>query len=63
MLTHGPKVGREIESQNFSRYCFSLDRLWRKTRSKTIIPLCYGADPNRNWDYEWDHGTLQLLLC
>ncbi|CAF3209194.1 unnamed protein product [Rotaria sp. Silwood2] len=29
------------------------DRLWRKTRSKTSAPLCFGADPNRNWDYDW----------
>ncbi|CAF4437889.1 unnamed protein product, partial [Adineta steineri] len=34
-------------------YTWSKDRLWRKTRSKTIIPLCFGADPNRNWDYKW----------
>lgn len=26
-------------------------RLWRKTRSKH--GLCYGVDPNRNWDLEW----------
>lgn len=26
-------------------------RMWRKTRSKH--GLCYGADPNRNWDMEW----------
>jgi len=24
--------------------------MWRKTRSKTKVPGCYGADPNRNWD-------------
>ncbi|CAF4088987.1 unnamed protein product [Rotaria sordida] len=29
------------------------DRLWRKTRSKTSVPFCYGADPNRNWDHHW----------
>ncbi|RMZ93180.1 carboxypeptidase A2 [Brachionus plicatilis] len=31
-------------------YTWNKDRLWRKTRSKTKIPGCYGADPNRNWD-------------
>ncbi|CAF3990662.1 unnamed protein product [Rotaria sordida] len=30
-----------------------MDRLWRRTRSKTSVPFCYGADPNRNWDYHW----------
>ncbi|CAF4176160.1 unnamed protein product [Rotaria sp. Silwood2] len=39
------------------------DRLWRKTRSKTSAPLCYGADPNRNWDYDWceTYTTLRPL--
>lgn len=32
------------------------DRLWRKTRSKTSNPQCFGADPNRNWDYQWCEG-------
>ncbi len=26
-------------------------RMWRKTRSRGS--RCYGADPNRNWDYKW----------
>ncbi|CAF1184264.1 unnamed protein product [Rotaria sordida] len=34
-------------------YTWTEDRLWRKTRSKTSVPFCYGADPNRNWDYHW----------
>ncbi|CAF3636880.1 unnamed protein product [Rotaria sordida] len=28
-------------------YTWTTDRLWRKTRSKTSVPNCYGADPNR----------------
>ncbi|KFV67184.1 Carboxypeptidase A2, partial [Dryobates pubescens] len=28
----------------------TLDRMWRKTRSKIPGSLCYGVDPNRNWD-------------
>ncbi len=34
----------------------SLERLWRKTRSPTSNPRCFGADPNRNWDYHWCEG-------
>ncbi|CAF1378970.1 unnamed protein product [Rotaria sordida] len=34
-------------------YTWTNDRLWRKTRSKTSDTLCFGADPNRNWDYHW----------
>ncbi|UJR24440.1 hypothetical protein I4U23_005816 [Adineta vaga] len=34
-------------------YTWTKDRLWRKTRSKTSKPNCFGADPNRNWDYHW----------
>ncbi|XP_063999002.1 carboxypeptidase A2-like [Pogoniulus pusillus] len=26
------------------------NRMWRKTRSKISGSLCYGVDPNRNWD-------------
>ncbi|XP_047021934.1 zinc carboxypeptidase-like isoform X1 [Helicoverpa zea] len=33
-------------------YTFTRDRLWRKTRSRSPNG-CYGADPNRNWDYNW----------
>jgi murein tripeptide amidase MpaA len=37
-------------------YTWTNDRLWRKTRSKTSNPQCFGADPNRNWDYQWCEG-------
>uniref|UniRef100_U5EWN0 Putative zinc carboxypeptidase a 1 n=1 Tax=Corethrella appendiculata TaxID=1370023 RepID=U5EWN0_9DIPT len=33
-------------------YSHTSNRMWRKTRSKTNI-LCYGVDPNRNWDHAW----------
>jgi hypothetical protein len=35
--------------------------MWRKTRSKTKVPGCYGADPNRNWDSH-HCGKLQFYL-
>jgi len=44
-------------------YTWTKDRLWRKTRSKTAIPLCMGADPNRNWDYEWCKGGASHDPC
>ncbi|XP_049277967.1 zinc carboxypeptidase A 1-like [Anopheles funestus] len=38
-------------------YTFQVNRLWRKTR-KPYGPFCYGADPNRNWDFHWaEQGT------
>ncbi|XP_063378566.1 zinc carboxypeptidase-like [Cydia fagiglandana] len=38
-------------------FSFTKDRMWRKTRSKSSNG-CYGADPNRNWDYNWlKHGA------
>ncbi|KAI8434679.1 hypothetical protein MSG28_003211 [Choristoneura fumiferana] len=38
-------------------YSYTRDRMWRKTRSKSGNG-CYGADPNRNWDYNWlKHGA------
>ncbi|KAK3912817.1 Carboxypeptidase B [Frankliniella fusca] len=30
------------------------DRMWRKTRSNTSVPNCFGADPNRNFDFHWN---------
>lgn len=35
--------------------------MWRKTRSKTSDPSCFGADPNRNWDYAWCEGKFRSL--
>ncbi|KAJ8922114.1 hypothetical protein NQ315_004048 [Exocentrus adspersus] len=32
-------------------YTHTTERLWRKTRSTGTI--CYGVDPNRNFDFEW----------
>lgn len=30
-------------------------RLWRKTRSRQSL-ICWGTDPNRNWDFMWQAG-------
>lgn len=35
------------------KYTHTSERLWRKTRTPQGDG-CYGVDPNRNWDYEWD---------
>ncbi|XP_053672777.1 zinc carboxypeptidase A 1-like [Anopheles nili] len=38
-------------------YTHKVNRLWRKTR-KPYGAFCYGADPNRNWDFHWaEQGT------
>ncbi|KAJ9591302.1 hypothetical protein L9F63_002152, partial [Diploptera punctata] len=34
-------------------YSHTMNRMWRKTRSKRNESICYGTDPNRNWDYHW----------
>ncbi|XP_012160052.1 zinc carboxypeptidase A 1 [Ceratitis capitata] len=33
-------------------YTHTTNRLWRKTR--TPYGNCFGADPNRNWDFHWN---------
>jgi len=33
-------------------YTWTNDRMWRKTRSGPRQG-CYGADPNRNWNFKW----------
>jgi len=38
------------------------DRMWRRTR-KPYGSTCYGADPNRNWDYHWMEGGASTLPC
>lgn len=32
-------------------------RLWRKTRSRNGL-ICWGTDPNRNWDFKWEAGGI-----
>jgi len=34
-------------------FCWTNDRLWRKTRSPNTGSACIGTDPNRNWDSNW----------
>ena len=55
MHIHGQMVKYRIEEKFYNKNLF-LDRLWRKTRSKTSKAGCFGADPNRNWDYQWCEG-------
>ncbi|KAJ8927938.1 hypothetical protein NQ314_019569 [Rhamnusium bicolor] len=43
-------------------YSHTTDRMWRKTRVPHSI-LCTGADPNRNWDYYWNHGGTSNSPC
>ncbi|XP_066250957.1 zinc carboxypeptidase-like [Euwallacea similis] len=38
------------------------NRLWRKTRTPYSV-LCYGADPNRNWPYQWMTGGASNQPC
>ncbi len=56
MHIHGQMVNFQNYKEFFERDFVVLDRLWRKTRSKTSNPSCFGADPNRNWDYQWCEG-------
>jgi hypothetical protein len=34
-------------------FCWTGDRMWRKTRSPNSGSPCIGTDPNRNWDSNW----------
>ncbi|ENN78586.1 hypothetical protein YQE_04953, partial [Dendroctonus ponderosae] len=47
---------REWQSQTFQ------NRMWRKTRTRYNI-FCYGADPNRNWAYQWMNGGSSQNPC
>ncbi|XP_035901544.1 zinc carboxypeptidase-like [Anopheles stephensi] len=43
-------------------YTHTTDRQWRKTRSEVSI-LCRGADPNRNWGYNFMQGGASSVPC
>ncbi|CAG2173202.1 unnamed protein product, partial [Oppiella nova] len=42
-------------------YTHTSNRNWRKTRSQN--GLCYGADPNRNWDASWCSAGASSSPC
>ncbi|KAL7013192.1 hypothetical protein ACKWTF_015248 [Chironomus riparius] len=44
-------------------YSYNVDRLWRKTRSTLGSILCYGADPNRNFGFNWMNGGASAVPC
>jgi len=45
-------------------YCFTDDRLWRKTRSDTGSAAgCKGVDPNRNWGFHWAEAGVSFDKC
>ncbi|KAL7038516.1 hypothetical protein ACKWTF_009593 [Chironomus riparius] len=43
-------------------FTWKSDRLWRKTRRPSSL-LCFGADPNRNWDNFFNKGGTSLNPC
>ncbi|CAH2073348.1 unnamed protein product, partial [Iphiclides podalirius] len=43
-------------------YSYNVDRYWRKTVSKSSNG-CFGADPNRNWDYNWGQYSSSSNPC
>jgi len=43
-------------------YTHTTNRLWRKTRAPGSA-RCYGADPNRNWGFQWMTGGSSSMPC
>ncbi|XP_065072618.1 zinc carboxypeptidase-like [Ochlerotatus camptorhynchus] len=43
-------------------YTHTTNRLWRKTRFPYTV-LCQGADPNRNFDFQWSNGGTSTNPC
>ncbi|XP_058058076.1 zinc carboxypeptidase-like [Anopheles bellator] len=43
-------------------YTHTTDRLWRKTRTPHNL-LCYGTDPNRNFNFQWNNGGTSTTPC
>ncbi|XP_786036.3 carboxypeptidase B [Strongylocentrotus purpuratus] len=44
-------------------YTWTMDRLWRKTRSINSGSVCRGVDPNRNYEYEWGGEGASTSAC
>ncbi|XP_018320905.1 carboxypeptidase B [Agrilus planipennis] len=44
-------------------YSHTTDRLWRKTRSPTLFPYCFGIDCNRNFDSHWSEAGSSKNPC
>jgi len=44
-------------------YSRSSDRMWRKTRSVAPGSTCRGADPNRNFAFDWNTGGSSNMPC
>ncbi|XP_067625455.1 zinc carboxypeptidase A 1-like [Eurosta solidaginis] len=63
LMTSGDPAIKDLQ-QNYDWYIFphtnpdgyvhthTTNRLWRKTRQPHGV--CYGADPNRNWGFQWN---------
>lgn len=53
-----------VPSANPDGYVYSheRDRFWRKTR-QPFGSVCYGADPNRNWDFHWSEQGTSSVAC
>jgi carboxypeptidase A2 len=44
-------------------FCWTNDRMWRKTRKPNPGSTCVGTDPNRNWDSMWGGSGASTNPC
>ncbi|XP_064487468.1 carboxypeptidase B-like [Ornithodoros turicata] len=55
--------GLPVANPDGYEHTHKYNRLWRKTRSTTSSYFCRGADPNRNFGYQWYTGGSSNRPC
>lgn len=63
LLRHFDLVFVPVLNPDGYEYTWQTDRLWRKSRQRTNMPLCRGLDLDRAFGYEWESNSDDATPC